>query len=667
MFGTPGLIDMPSAATYDDADLKLTFGGFSGQSRNSLTFQVTPRITGTFRYSRLRGLDESIDDTLYDRSFDISYQILTETDNRPALAVGLRDFIGTGVYSSEYIVASKSLAPGFRVTGGLGWGRLGSYNGFGGFGERPALDFGLGGTLTSDQWFRGDIAPFGGVEWAVNDRVTLVAEYSSDAYEREDRLGEFDPKSPLNFGLSYQFDNGTVLSGYYLYGTQIGASVSFAFNPRTNNAPTGQETAPLPVDPRPSRISDPEAWRTDWVSDGETEPTLQPAIASVLAKDGILLEAMSLDVSVARVAIRNTRFSAQPQAIGRTARVLSRALPASVERFEITLVPIENVPASTVVLRRSDIEALEFASADALLARADIRDPKTLRQPTSIPQSQDLAWALEPYITASLFDPDAPVRTELGLRLRGQYAFGNGFVASGSIKKEIAGNLDTSDEPSTSELPPVRTNAPLYNAEGDPALEHLTIAHFGRPGEALYSRVTAGYLERMFGGISGELLWKPVDSRIAVGVEANWVKQRDFDQRLGFQDYDVMTGHVSGYYELPNGFLAQLDVGRYLAGDVGATATLSRTFNNGWSVGAYVTRTDASFEEFGEGSFDKGVRLTIPTDWFLGTASRQTRNINLRSLARDGGARLEVKGRLYDQVRDTHSAGLENQWERFWR
>ncbi len=73
----------------------------------------------------------------------------------------------------------------------------------------------------------------------------------------------------------------------------------------------------------------------------------------------------------------------------------------------------------------------------------------------------------------------------------------------------------------------------------------------------------------MFAGISGELLWKPVDSRLALGAEVNYVYQRDFDQLFGLQGYSVVTGHVSAYYDLGNGFEAQLDVGRYLAGDIG--------------------------------------------------------------------------------------------------
>jgi hypothetical protein len=171
----------------------------------------------------------------------------------------------------------------------------------------------------------------------------------------------------------------------------------------------------------------------------------------------------------------------------------------------------------------------------------------------------------------------------------------------------------------------------------------------------------------MYAGLSTELLWKRVDSRLALGVEVNYVQQRDFDQMFGFRDYDVLTGHASAYYDFGQGYHAQLDVGRYLAGDVGATLSLDREFANGWRVGVFATLTDVTSEDFGEGSFDKGFRLTIPLQPLLGRASRASNAMTVRPLTRDGGARLDVRDRLYEQVRDYHRPELEKTWGRVWR
>ena len=47
----------------------------------------------------------------------------------PAISFGLRDFIGTGWYSSEYIVGTKSIG-NLELTAGLGFGRLAGRDSF---------------------------------------------------------------------------------------------------------------------------------------------------------------------------------------------------------------------------------------------------------------------------------------------------------------------------------------------------------------------------------------------------------------------------------------------------------------------------------------------------------------------------------------------------------
>jgi hypothetical protein len=156
---------------------------------------------------------------------------------------------------------------------------------------------------------------------------------------------------------------------------------------------------------------------------------------------------------------------------------------------------------------------------------------------------------------------------------------------------------------------------------------------------------------------------------LAVGVELNYSKQRDTDGGFGFDeyDYDVVTGYVSAYYEFGNGYVGQVDVGKYLAGDVGATVSLDRVFVNGWRVGAFATVTDASAAEFGEGAFDKGIRFSIPLNWALGNDGQGSLGASLRPNTGDGGAKLDVDGRLYNSIRSYHTGALDPEWGRVWR
>ncbi|MEX1235006.1 MAG: YjbH domain-containing protein [Roseovarius sp.] len=667
-YGYPGLIDMPVATSRPDGELAFTTSSFSGQTRNTLTFQITPRLSGSFRYSILEDYNRA--GTLYDRSFSVHYRFIDENEAglRPSVAVGLNDFLGTGVYSSEYIVATKTLTPRLRFSAGMGWGRLGTSGGFtnplsvfGDFMEnRPSRDFALGGEIEANQFFRGDAAFFGGLEWQATDRLKLTAEYSSDAYPQESRSA-VDLASQMNFGATYAVRPGVDLSLRYLYGDEIGIQLTAALNPRNPPVLGGAEPAPPPVLPRAS------AAQLSWSDIIASQDTLSNEVSKSLSNQGIRLHGFDLDGATARLEIENTAYLQEAQAVGRSARILSRQMPSRITTFVIVGVT-NGMPVSEVRIRRSDMEDLEHEldGSRQSFARANISSPSggTLPAEERYPRFD---WSLTPYLSPSLFDPDNPIRADFGAELSARFEPTAGLEFSGALRKKVVGNLDEVKRGSNSALPRVRSDFPIYDKEGDPSISYLTAAYYFKPGRDVYGRVTAGYLERMFGGVSTEVLWKPNDSRFALGAEFNYAQQRDFDQMFGFQDYGVSTGHVSAYWDMGNGFHAQVDAGRYLAGDWGATFSLDREFNNGWKVGAFATLTDVPFSTFGEGSFDKGIRLTVPITWLTGEPNKSSYSTTIRPLTRDGGARLNVGGRLYDRVRPLQQPALQDGWGKFWR
>ena len=670
--GVTGLIDMPSGESQPDGSLSVTKSVFGPIGRTTLTFQITPRLSGSFRYTSFRKWGDVIPSPLatnLDRSFDLRYQLLQESKYLPALTIGIQDIIGTGLMAGEYIVATKSVGKTIKVSAGLGWGRFGSYGSIGApFGPRPVAEVGLGGKPRLGEWFKGDVAPFAGVEWQITKRIGFKAEYSSDIYATEAGYRQtFARNSPFNYGFEYQVADIARIGIYSLYGSEIGLSAQVVLDPKRSMSGGQLGAGPLPIKNRPGSAG----WTNDTVFQSGSATKLRDKLQKLLAVDGIVIESLAVTETRAQLRVRNTRIDNGAQAIGRTSRAMAAVLPASVESFEI--VPVaDGLALSKVVLRRSDLEALEFSpDQDAeLLARTQIVALPG-QQPAGAVLGKGLYpkfdWGLAPYVRTALFAPDNPLRIDVGVRATARYDIAPGLVFSGSITKKFAGNLNKSTRVSNSPLQHVRSDSAIYDREGDPALENLTLAWYTKPSPDLYGRVTVGYLERMFGGVSAELLWKQVDKPYALGVEVNYVKQRDFDQLLGFQDYSTVTGHVSGYYAFNNGFLAELDVGRYLAGDVGATLSIDRTFANGWKIGAYATLTDVPFEDFGEGSFDKGIRIEIPYAWALGKQTRKKYKNTIQPILRDGGARLAVDGRLYETVREYHAGELDAKWGRFWK
>lgn len=679
LYGTPGLIDMPTAQSAEDGELAVTVATFRGQVRNTLTFQITPRLSGSFRYATLDNFSAT-GERNWDRSFDLRYRILDEGRYHPAVAIGLQDFLGTGIFSGEYIVATKSIGDRLTVTGGLGWGRLGSYNNFSNpfgvfssrFDTRPVRTTGFGGEPNLGTWFRGPAAFFGGLSYDVSDRLTFKAEYSSDAYTRETTTGlaseRLERKSPLNFGINYKYKPGIDIAASFVHGSEFALGVNFTMNPRKPIAKGTSGTAPLPVKPRPSKGTAPEQWNQNWASSTQIRSALNTSAATAMAADGLDLIAIDiLSGTEARIQFRNVTYDALPQAIGRTARLMATLLPASIETFRIEPVVQGMVP-TTTILRRSDLEALENApdSSWTSFARAKFAPGDRLSDTPVKGVYPRFTWGIGPDVGTSFFDPNQPIRLDLAVLADAKYDFAPGWSVRGAIRQTLVGNIGGGPA-STSALQRVRTDGRLYAQEDGPVLQQLTLDKFFKASDNVYGHVSVGYFEQMFGGISGELLWKPVESRLAFGAELNYVAQRNFDQGLGFQDYKVATGHVSAYYEMGQGFHGRLDVGRYLAGDWGATLAIDREFKNGWRVGAFATKTNVSFAEFGEGSFDKGIRVNIPLTWALGNPTRKAINFNLRPITRDGGARLRIDNRLYEQVREYHKPTLRNKWGRFWR
>lgn len=683
-FGMPGTIDMPSAVPLPDGSVVFSLSTLPGTTRGTLTFQIAPRVTGSFRYSRIER--PRLNDTLYDRSFDLQFQLLQERPGRPGLALGLRDFIGTGEYSSEYLVATGQVAPGLRLSGGIGWGRLATHGGFRNplgvldrrFETRPDGFSGGGGRPELRRFFRGDAALFAGMEWQATDRLRLIAEYSSDAYLNESAPGgNWRRRTPINLGASYRVGPRTTLMGYVLHGDTVGLMATVALHPDQPLNPV-RVTAPAPVTVRPAPATHPATWSEDWAARPEVAPALRAALAEVFAAEGLRLDGLSLGPRRVEVRYVNLRHEASARAVGRAARILTAAMPASVEEFVLVSSTL-GMPVTAVTLRRTDLERLEHDAdgSAALLAGTAIADGIGLAgtgglvvpHPEGVPR---FGWSILPYLQPALMDPDAPVRLDVGIRAEARVALASNILLSGVLTQRLAGNLSGTvqaleacrDDGFCYER--VRSEARLYSSPR-PVLERLTLEHFSRPGPDLFGRLSVGYLERMYAGVSAELLWKPVDSRLALGAEINRVRRRAPGSFAGFTGYEVTTGHVSAYYDFGGGYMGQIDVGQFLAGDRGATLRLEREFASGWRLGAYATLTDMPFSAFGEGSFDKGIVLSIPTTWFDGRPSRARNTQTIRSLNRDGGARLEVANRLHPMVRELQGGALRDSWGTVWQ
>lgn len=666
--GVPGHVIMPSAQSLPDGVFALSLNAQGSKiRRGNMAFQITPAVTGVFRYGYLQDYDTNIGKSLYDRSFDLIFRLVQEDRDgwAPSVALGLQDFGGTGIYGAEYLVASRHFGKGLMVSAGLGWGRLATHGGFDNplgalsdrFDTRPNDQSGdQTGRVSFDRFFRGDAAFFAGLNWQASEKLRFALEYSSDAMRDEERVIGYEYDSPINLGLSYRFSENAQIDLAWLSGSTASLGYSMILDPRRSAAPSGHEPGPPAV-----------AYGTaaSWKGATKDSATSQ-RLAQALGNQGLRLEGLRVDGTTAEVAISNRIWPTTAQGWGRTMRVLTAQLPPEVETLHLQGYS-RGIAVRRITLTRQDLEELEYAPDGdwRIWSRAQSQDAALLPDPR-FDNRQTASLQLLPYFEPAFFDPDNPLRFDVGAQVQGEWSPWRGVYFSGGIRQKVIGNLNESQRLSNSVLNHVRSDSALYYQKDGPRLPWATVEWLGRPGTNLYSRMSAGLLEQMYGGVSGEVLWAPVENRLSLGLEINHVQKRDYDG-LGFQDYQVTTGHASLYYQMEGGYSAQIDAGRYLAGDWGSTLMLNRRFGNGVEVGAFFTLTDVGFDKFGEGAFDKGISITLPLTTLTGHPSRTKTSMTIRPILRDGGAKLGLRNRLYAVTRDDRAAAAGEGWSRFWR
>ena len=275
---------------------------------------------------------------------------------------------------------------------------------------------------------------------------------------------------------------------------------------------------------------------------------------------------------------------------------------------------------------------------------------------------------IAPAVKNMIGGPEAFYLGQLWVRINNSIKFRRGLELSTVVGLNIWQNFNLLKTPSESVLPHVRSDIQEYLKEGKNNIMRMKLDYIFSPYKDIYARFDSGRLEEMFGGLGGEVLYRPYSKTWAVGFSTHKVRQRDYKQKFGFlkrdkggfEQYQVETGHLSVYKEFPREkVIAQLMMGKFLAGDKGATLDVSRRFDTGLRLGFFVTRTNVSAEEFGEGSFDKGIYFQIPHDMFFTNYSTGQVYFGIHPMTRDGGALLVQHHSLYSITGNTAKYEIE--------
>jgi hypothetical protein len=670
-YGNTGLLEIPNARFMEQASLRFNFSSSFPNEFTVLTATPFSWLEASYRYVEVKNrkygpATYSKNQSFKDKAFDLKVRLLNEKYYIPGVALGLRDLAGTGVFSSEYIVATKSLGD-FDITAGIGWGLLGSddsirnpFNSLHSSFETRTGETGQGGDFKYSSWFSGDAGIFGGVEYSLRKYgLKLIAEYDSS----DPQMNPSNPmtvKNKLNLGLNYHLSDSFQLGMSFDRGTNFRLSFSLKgnFYADTLPKPRPKNVVSLNYEQKKKIIKDPEIFYR--------------SLNRSLRDETIFIQSATLEEEEVSVALGSNRFRSLPRIAGRSAAIVSALAPDDINKINIHIMN-GDYEVATFMINREKFDAAKNSkgSVTEILKRSKLESnsntPLILNSSFNpIINFPEFSWTMSPALKHQIGGPEGFYLGQLFWKTDTTIKFRRNLSLFTSFGINLYDTFDNLMNTSSSSIPHVRSDIQDYLSEGKNNLQRMQLEYLASPYKDLYIRADLGLLEEMFGGLGGEVLYRPFTKNYSLGLTLHRVKQRGYKQRFSFLDgdkkYITTTGHASLYYDLPMGVTATVSLGKYLAGDKGGTLDLSRRFHSGFSLGIFATKTNLSAEEFGEGSFDKGFYFSIPTSLFYSDFRTGNISFGLHPLTKDGGAFLIQHHSLFSLLGDSNQQSILRDW-----
>jgi len=611
--GVIGLVNMSTARFYDESSYGFTL--YNGDPDQKITMTSFPYdwMEASFFYTNIQdksycGLDYDpvCNQDYKDKGFNFKIR-LKEEGIFPAIAIGINDIAGTGFYSSEYIVGSYGINNiDFHL--GLSWGTLnGSKNSFKNpfgsidsqFYDRPGTTEDNGGQFQPSRYFSGEKAsPFFGISYALNSKILIKLE--TDNTLTPGQVGYEKAESNYSFGIDYAVNKNFSIGIASERNNYLSAKFVYKNNPK-EFVKKYQYKKSETIKPQ----------------DDKYKKLIKNIENNGIGVNKIIESADAIGLELTQFTHTNLDIIEEI--------IASASIDSGVNKEIKTDLRIANLQAKT------DFDEDFLNNSKILYERKGSRRFYTSNGLVFRPF---LASREEFFKGALLFENNS------------EYLIQDNFFFSSNIKYSLVDNFDDLTIPPVNTYPAqVRSDIKDYlrNIDEGIIIGRAQLDYHITPKKNHHLMFTGGILEEMFSGFGGEYLYFKSNSNYAIGFEIFNVKKRDYKMRFGTQDYENTTHSLNFYYRnydyIP--FDMKISYGEYLAGDEGTTFELSRSFINGTKFGVFASFTDVSSEQFGEGTFDKGIFFNIP---IYGNFISYT----WRPLTKDPGARLIRKHTLND-------------------
>lgn len=653
-FGGTGLMQLPTARIAPEGEFSLNYRDNDQYRFYSTSIALFPWLEGTVRYADVRTRRYNAnpafsgDQSYKDKSFDFKVRLWEESYYIPEIAFGKRDISGTGLFDGEYLVGSKRFGP-VDLTLGVGWGYIGNSgnitNPFCRASDKYCTRGELhdAGEISFEGMFHGPASVIGGIEYQTPwHPLRLKLEYDGNDYQ-DDFAKNIRQFTHYNFGAVYRVADWADINLSY----ERGDTLMFGFTLRTNLN-----------DLRPMNIDKPKPAYRPEVSRGEPSYT---AVANQLTElkynAGFDAPEIKYHNKTVYMSGEQQRYRDSREAVDRANRILVNQLPENVETISVTQknmhLPQVTTETNVASLKR-ELQGYPLGQEGTLIQkRVEPNDPTPDSHGYRIKPSR-FNYSFEPKLIQSLGGPEDFYMYQIGLLPSANYWLTDHWLVDSGVFINLTNNynkFNSSLLPQDSKLPRVRTHIRDY-VRNDVYISNLQTNYVTDLGHGFYGQAYGGYLEMMYGGVGAEVLYRPLDSQWAVGIDANYVKQRDWDDMMRFTDYSVRTGFITAYWNPAqmNGVVVKVAAGQYLAGDKGVTLELAKRFDSGVKVGIWGAKSNVSKADYGEGGFSKGFYISVPFDLMTVKPNTSRAVVSWTPLTRDGGQTLGRKYQLYDMT-----------------
>ena len=649
--GQSGLINMPDGRMAEDGTLRFGVSYFRPYLPIWSSITLLPRLELSGRYTIVRGLSSGLGQgfgDFKDKAFDAKALLLREGEWWPNMAVGALDFVGTGVFSSQYAVLSKRVG-NTDYTLGYGTDRINGF--FGGVRFRPA--------------------------W--NRNLSFLSEYDANDYNSD--FGAADSGADTRdggwtYGVEYR-------KGWF--GIQLSAQGGdIGVNTYVSVPLMDREFVPKFHEPDPYTEVTAKVELDQWLADTDYAAQL----ARALSERDYKTIRLGFNGHTLTASLTNTRISQIGRAVGRAARIMLALGPEDMQAIRI-IYSVDDLPALSyhftdthkleryfdgllsrdqldhylhitypdrVASIRLPAEAIELPEDDEPMPVGTIRRTEEGHFLSFRQEAKDLStFQIVPFNVGLFFnDPNGAARYQLFTTANYTRQIGRGRFLESAVQLTLNENVSGVSEGSNSTLPHVRSDIALYlkGNGGRFKMSRLLLNQYLQAGERIYARLTAGFYEMMFAGTGGQLLYLPKQGNWAADLSVDWLRQRATKGAFHFRDYRVLTALGAVHYRIPGwGLTATARAGRFLAKDKGVRFELSRRFRSGITFGVWYTRTDGDDDtppgSPGDPYHDKGIYASIPLSSMLTRDTQARSNFSLSPWTRDVGQMVVSPGDLY--------------------